>query len=977
MYINCHTYYSFRYGTLSVEELVSLAAEYRVASLAITDINNTSGIFDFVKACQEYNIKPVVGVEFRNADELCHIALAKNNKGFEQINRYLSHHLLASKPFSSEAPPLSEVFFIYPFNYSGELKANEFIGVPSTALGKIQQLQRIPKDKMVLHQPVTFANKTGYNLHRLLRSIDHNTLLSKLHPTQQSHPFATFVAPDQLVCTYSKYRHVIVNTDNLLNSCSFSFEYSTSKNKLTFTGSREGDKSLLAKLTEEGLKQRYLPKNKDAISRARKEIDIIDQMGFSSYFLITWDMIRYAQSRGYHHVGRGSGANSIVAYCLELTDVDPIELDLYFERFINMYRKSPPDFDIDFSWDQRDDVIDYMFKRYGSDHVALLATINRFKGKSTLRELGKVFGLPPTEIDNLIAYPDRYNDHICTLIKRYGALMQDFPNHLSIHAGGVLISEEPIYQYTPLNPMPKGFPISQFDMYIAEDIGFAKFDILSQRGLGHIKDAADLILHNKHRYVDVHAVQDFLKDPKIKQQLASCETLGCFYIESPAMRQLLTKLRCSDYLTLVAASSIIRPGVAKSGMMKEFIKRFHHPNDFQYIHPLMKELMEETYGIMVYQEDVIKVAHHFAGLSLGEADVLRRGMSGKLRSKEEIIKIKSKFINNCRERGYPDTITLEVWRQIESFSGYSFSKAHSASFAIESYQSLYLKTYFPHEFMVAVINNFGGFYRTEIYVHEARRAGATIEAPCINRSLYLTTIHEETVYLGFIHLKSLEKNIALQIAHERNQYGQFATFDDFMQRITITKEQLIILVRINAFREMGISKKELLWKVYLLFSEKPKAAATPSLFSVSDTQMEYTLPQLVHNSVEDAYDQMELIGFPLCSPFTLAKHQFKGITLAQDMLKQLNKQITMLGYYVCIKHVRTVKRDHMNFGCFIDEAGSFFDTVHFPNELRKFPFKGIGIYLIKGKIVEDFGSPMLEVNDMEKIPFKMDPRAGR
>ncbi len=298
----------------------------------------------------------------------------------------------------------------------------------------------------------------------------------------------------------------------------------------------------------------------------------------------------------------------------------------------------------------------------------------------------------------------------------------------SIHAGGILISEEPVSCYTALDMPPKGFPTTQWDMYTAEEIGFEKLDILSQRGIGHIRESAEIILRNRSIDVDVHAIQKFKNDPKIKEYLKTGETKGCFYVESPSMRGLLQKLKCDDYTTLVAASSIIRPGVARSGMMREYIYRFHNPDKFKYLHPVMKEQLEETFGVMVYQEDVLKVCHHFAGLDLADADTLRRAMSGKYRSKQEMKRIVDKFFSNCREKGYSDELTKEVWRQIESFAGYSFSKAHSASYAVESFQSLYLKAHFPLEFMVAVINNFGGFYRTWVYVHEAKRYGADYSA---------------------------------------------------------------------------------------------------------------------------------------------------------------------------------------------------------------------------------------------------------
>ena len=282
-------------------------------------------------------------------------------------------------------------------------------------------------------------------------------------------------------------------------------DFNSVKNKQIFTASRYDDKLLLEKLALDGMAYRYGSNNKEARKRIMHELEIIDKLGFSSYFLITWDIIRYSMSRGFYHVGRGSGANSIVAYCLKITDVDPIELNLYFERFINPKRTSPPDFDIDFSWRDRDEIQDYIFKRYGNKHTALLGTITTFRDRSIFRELGKVYGLPKEEIDKLVDDPASVHmDEITESLFQMGNQLMDFPNSRSIHAGGVLISEEPITCYTALDLPPKGFPTTQFDMYVAEAIGFEKLDILSQRGIGHINESVDIIRNNRGIKVDVH-----------------------------------------------------------------------------------------------------------------------------------------------------------------------------------------------------------------------------------------------------------------------------------------------------------------------------------------------------------------------------------------------------------------------------------------------------------------------------------------
>lgn len=605
----------------------------------------------------------------------------------------------------------------------------------------------------------------------------------------------------------------------------------------------------------------------------------------------------------------------------------------------------------------------------------MLATYSTFKGKSIIRELGKVFGLPKSEIDKIVNYPSAKDTHheLSKKIAKYGKLMEGFPNYLSIHAGGIIISEKPINCFTALQLMPKGFPITNFDMYGAENWGFHKFDVLSQRGLGHIKDAVDLVKQNQRKAVDIHEVHQIMEDPKVKAKLKEGHCIGCFYIESPAMRSLLKKLRCDNYKHLVAASSIIRPGVSKSGMMKEFIKRFHSPNSFKYLHPVFEEHLSEIFGVMVYQEDTMKIIHHFAGLDLDESDVLRRIMSGKKYKEETLQRLETKYYKNCKERGYTKELAKEVWRQVESFSGYSFCKAHSASFAVESFQNLYLKAHYPLEFMVAVINNFGGFYQTEYYFHEAKISGATIHAPCVNKSEYLTHIKGMDVYVGLIHLHRMEQKIARKIIQQRKEQGPYRHLPDFVNRLPITADQLEILIRINAFRFTGKNKCELMWEKNAVFTPRKDWESSGTLFDQEkDT---YQLPQLKEGKYDQAFDEIELLGFPLCSPFELLKDQQNIPPIRVEQLAQYRYQkITILGYYVCKKNVRTVNNKIMAFGTWLDEQGHFFDTTHFPPCLEKYPFRGKAIYKITGVVASEFGFCSIEVESMEMLPFLEDVR---
>jgi len=927
---------------------------------------------------------------------------------------------------------------------------------------------------MVIFSPVTLLDEKSYELHRNFRAVDKNVLLSRLEPGQLASPGEIMRPMDDLLEPYQEFPGIIRNTERLIEDCSIGFDFRECKNKRTFTGDVYDDHVLLEKLALDGLQYRYGQGNVEALNRIRHELGIISKMGFSAYFLIAWDIIRYSMSRGFYHVGRGSGANSIVAYCLKITDVDPIDLDLYFERFINPKRTSPPDFDIDYSWKERDQVLDYIFKRYGHEHTALLGAMSTFRDRSIIRELGKVHGLPKQEMDLFIKHPGDaiHKNHIIKKINELGEMMADFPNMRTIHSGGVLVSEQPITCFTALDLPPKGFPTTQFDMYVAEDIGFEKLDILSQRGIGHIYETVSIVRKNKNVSVDVHRINEFKVDDGVKNLLKVGKTIGCFYVESPAMRGLLKKLHCDNYRSLVAASSIIRPGVARSGMMREYILRFHNPGKFKYIHPVMEEQLKETYGVMVYQEDVLKICHHFAGLDLADADVLRRAMSGKYRSKKELQRIVAKFFENCRKSGYPEAVTREVWRQIESFAGYSFSKAHSASYAVESYQSLYLKAHYPLEFMVGVINNFGGFYPSWVYFNEAKIQGAKIQPPCVNRGEFKTCIRGDEVYVGFIHINGLETVVGkaieagrqsavsrLQTADYRlpvadcrlptadcsNPGGEYTSLENFLERVQPPLEQVVILIRAGAFRFTGKPKALLLWEVHMLIGTREARAVNrkkdagsripdhgsrvtdhesrfpdhgsritdhdslgrrdhnkeqslaadhatsysglpgernaltmPAVsLSLFQTQpKKFELPALAQGMLEEVYDEIELLGWPVShSYFELLETPFRGEVMAREMMSRLGRKVRMLGLLVTIKYVRTVRKEWMHFGTFIDFEGQFFDTVHFPRAVEKYPFRGEGVYLIMGKVVEEFGFPSLEVEKMAKMPLKKDPRS--
>lgn len=981
MQINRHTHFSFKYGIVSPAKLIEQSLQNGENTAVLTDINSTSGCLQFIRIALKNNLKPVVGVDFRNGAEMRFLTLAQNNEGFREINTFLSMVRAEKIPVPARAPDFKNVFVVYPLsNLPDELRHNEYAGVRYKEAFKFNRDARFThlKKKAVALKSGTFNTKRDFNLHKVLRAIDNNVLGSRLAENEKAPPDDYFMSPHDLKELYGEHRFLVDRAAELLDGCQVHFGFDDEvlpQNKQTFYGSDQKDEQQLVKLAYEGLKYRYPKVSNEVKKRLQTELELIVKKGFTSYFLITHDFVSYARRKGYFYVGRGSGANSLVAYLLRITDVDPIELNLYFERFINMFRTSPPDFDMDFSWKNRQDVTRYIFEKHGLNNTALLGAYVTFQFKAALRETAKVFGLPPDEIEEAAHLKNSRAalEEPLKSIFKYAALLVDMPKQLTVHAGGIIIAQKPVHYFSATDLPPKGFPTVQFDMIAAEDVGLYKYDVLGQRGLAKIADAVDIIKQNHpDADFDIHDVARFKEDKKIKALLREGKTMGCFYVESPAMRMILKKLRVDDYLGLVAASSIIRPGVSSSGMMREYIKRFRDPEERKNAHPVLQKIMPDTFGIMVYQEDVIKVAHQYGGLTLGEADVLRRGMSGKYRSRDEFQRVKDSFFNNCREKGEPVKTVTEIWNQIESFAGYAFAKGHSASYAVESYQSLFLKAHYPIEYMVATTNNGGGFYRTHHYLFEAVRHGATIEMPCVNKSESLNTLYGKVIFLGLSFVKGLSEKLAADLKWEREKNGFFSSLEDFIDRVRPGIEDADKLIRAGALRFTRKNKRELLWRARSLITPGKEKYAQKALFKTETKN--YRFPDFDVHPLEHYFDELELLGFTLSPKKLLAQKRSDLKITALDFPRFVGKKVEIIGYLVNVKPTRTADQKRMYFGTFYDKRGDWLDTVHFPGVNEKYPFRGEGYYVIKGLVTEDFGVYSVEVEEIQRLPFVDDVR---
>ncbi len=471
---------------------------------------------------------------------------------------------------------------------------------------------------------------------------------------------------------------------------------------------------------------------------------------------------------------------------------------------------------------------------------------------------------------------------------------------------------------------------------------------------------------------DIYDYEMLFNDEETKNIIREGKTIGCFYIESPGMRSLLKRLNVDTFEMLTAASSIIRPGVAESGMMQEFIARHHNPAKRKYLHPLMEKYLGETYGVMIYQEDVIKVANGVAGLSMEEADLLRRAMSGKMRSHEAMTKIKNKFFESCRTRNLSAYVAKELWRQIESFAGYSFCKAHSASFALLSYQVAFLKAHYPAEFMASVLSNRGGFYSPAVYIWESKRLGINIKLPCVNRSQYEYTGREKTIRIGFMAIKNFPRHSAEIIIEERKGNGVYRSLADFLIRTKLCYEETALLIKCGAmdcFKENRPTLLRLL-SIYIkrrkIYDDDYNDLFMNETFQLEEeikTERDYSIEQKCRNEFE-IFDYM-VTRHPL--HFFMNFTSGKNIINAEEINKHNGKKVTVLGWYMTSKRIRTKKGDIMKFLSLEDLTGTF-EAVIFPNIYKKVAEQTLsfGPYLIEGKVDAENGNNII-VEKLELI----------
>lgn len=984
--LTVRSHYSLQWGAISPRKLAFGARQMGYERLALTDTDNLCGLWEFLPACEDAGIKPIVGAEITDPDSSDRaVCLVENQEGFRNLCRIITRRKTDEGfRLETDLPPLGGGLVILVKSAKllaawHEAGVNVAAAMPRTALSQTRPLYLEAKRRGLPIAATTgsfFLTPEDFSLHRLIRAISLNSTLSRLTPKDTA-PIDSWLAPP------SEYSHRFsVCPETMAATFAISERLTFTRPEFSWTmppwedNNRQDAKETLRREAFLGAVKRYQGElSENVVDRLEHELSIIEKMGFSSYFLVVKDIV----TKSPRTCGRGSGAASLVSYCLGITNVCPVKHNLYFERFLNLGRKDPPDIDVDFAWDERDDVISSVLSRY-KGKSAMVSSHVLFQPRMAIRETAKVYGIPEGEFGRWVKRMGRMGwdddpegDLLADAVKLAGKLdppwpeilnfarrLVGVPRCLSVHPGGIVITPGPIEDYAPVEIAPKGVPILQWEKDGTEDAGLVKIDLLGNRSLAVIRDAIASLKENGQS-LDESAWEPE-DDFATQEAVADGRTMGCFYIESPAMRLLQKKAQVGDFEHLVIHSSIIRP--AANDCINEYLRRLHG-GEWEHLHPALSDVLSEAYGIMVYQEDVSRAATALAGFTPAEAETLRKVLSRK--DKDRALKdFKERFATGAADRGVAPETVEAVWAMMMSFSGYSFCKPHSASYARVSFQAAWLKVHYPAEFMAAVISNGGGFYGPFAYVSEARRMGLSVLPPSVAQSLAKWTGNGKEMRVGLSAIKDLGCETVRRIVDER-QTRRFSGVDDFLRRIRPDERETRALISSGALDDLepGANRAMLVWKTARPAKAKSGRYAGDSLFG--DSRSNIACPPLPpEDEIERLRREFSVLSF-LCDRHPMAlfadNPQVLRAVKARDISLHSGRRVTLAGWLVTGKTVATKHGEPMKFLTFEDET-DIFETVFFPRAFERFfPILDYGRpYLVTGHVDESFGAYTLNVN---------------
>jgi len=850
--LRCHSYYSFLDSTLSPTAIVELAKRHELPAVAMTDTGNLHGVVEFVQAAQTAGIKPIIGAEVRFGTNPL-LLYATNAIGYENLCRLLSRHAESvegdeSSVAARQRQPLKRSC-LTEFT-DGLLAVSSDAALKELFPGRFYQAA-LKREGAVACPAVHYGTAEERRRYDILQSVRTLTLLEHEHPDKRKGGDFHFLAPSEFAAMCARHPDWIHATQEIANRCEFAFPFGKPQFPAFVPPNGSRSSHFLRRLVLDGLRRRYVGKRiisdasvevpfAQAEAQIEEELGIIAEVGYEDYFLITWDLLQTCRERGIEWITRGSAADSLVCYCLGISDVCPIRFGLYFKRFLNRERMALhklPDIDIDFAHDRKDDVVKLIFDKYGREHCAVVGGFSTFQARSAFADIAKVLGLSehqvrrftehfpwsfgsswepagfetPQLIEVLRSNPETRNlplteEPYKTAIETAGFL-DGVPRHPKMHPCGVVLSRQPMHSLTPTFIANKGYATTHLDMDAVEAVGLVKMDILAQGGLAVMRDAKES-LAKRGVTVDLVGLEPW-QDPEVWEMIASGGSRAVHHIESPAMVSLCKMTNVREIDGLVAIVSVIRPGAANEDKKRKFTRRYQKMEQPEYPHPSLERCLRSTFGLVVYEEHILQISEAFAGLSPGRADILRRALVKQKR--RDVVEIGKEFFASARARGHDPAKIEEVWRLVSGFSGYAFCKAHSTAYGVEAFQAAWLKRYHPAEFMAGVLTNGKGFYHAIVYVLECHRLGLKLLPPSLNEPGPAFVPHGQSIRVPLTHVKGLTTRTveAILMASKR---GPFTSMADFFHRVAPSGEEIEAMIHVGGFDEFGETRTRQFWQ---------------------------------------------------------------------------------------------------------------------------------------------------------------------
>ena len=849
---------------------------------------------------------------------------------------------------------------------------------------------------LVATNNVHFLKPEEFLHHRAVNAVRTNSLLTTVVRPEITTGEAWFKPAAEMQKLFPDHPKLLRNTLEIADRCDLQLEL----NKLILpefpVPQAESAFSYLWKLSFEGAQKRYRPLRPEVLSRLTRELEVIEKWRLAPYFLLVWDIVEEANRRGIPAVARGSAASSMVLFCLGISCVCPLRWGLYFERFLNVQRGDCPDIDIDICGARRDELLDYVYERWGAEHVAMIGSFITMHARLAVREIAKVFGMPPGEVNfftkRLPHRPVReildaiqnlpqcrnlpVNDEPWKTILQVALRLDDAPRHLGIHPCGTVISARPLTHLVPLERATKGIVVTQYDMNAIEALGLIKMDLLGQRGLTTMALALDSIEKGGKERNEVKEVAadgvtpcprartlDFAAIPE--NDAATCDviaagrTMGVFQIESPGMRGLLRMMKARTLEEMAAALALIRPGASEYGSKELFLKRLRGKEPVIYAHESLKNILRDTLGVCIYQEQVMQIAQAVGSMSLAEADIVRRS-AAKFSGQRERERLRGKFLKAAEQMGLKGAEREETWMMVEKFAGFGFCKAHAATYADISYRMTYLKTHHTAEFLAAMCSAGAGFYHVSAYVEEAKRWGIAVRLPSVNRSRMEYTAEaaadaRKALRVGLMQLKGLRVETILAILHSREAHGAFRSLEDFLARVAAERDEVEALIKCGAFDDVCRSTRPaLLWQWNLLQAKgqhtrqgvravcaaataAPGAPATLFVEMERDDSIGLALREI---DTAEYTPQQKLRYEREILEVCVSGHPLDFLPrngeVWSDQLPQMHgKRVTLCGWVVTYRHVGTRNYRNMMFVTLEDQRG-LFEVILFPDVYDKY-----------------------------------------